>query len=80
MDKNQIITKKDDAMNAKVWALSEQCNQDTRLRAPLDSRAIYPKPGLLINNMRPKKENPYQEHTFSMSIPLEFDVDRLVLL
>ena len=80
MDKNQIITKKDDAMNAKVWALSERCKRDTRLRAPLDSTAIYPKPGLPTNNTRPAKEKPYQEHTFALSNPLELDVDRLVLL
>ena len=55
MDKNQITTKKDDAMNAKVWALSERGKRDTRLRAPLDSTAIYPKSGLPTNNTRPEK-------------------------
>ena len=79
MDKNQITTKKDDAMNAKVWALSERCDRGTRLRAPLDSTTIYPKPGLPTNNTRPAKEKPYQ-HTFALSVPLELDVDRLVLL
>ena len=53
--------------------------RDTRLRAPLDSTAIYPKPGLPTNNTRPAKEKPYQ-HTFALSVPLELDVDRLVLL
>ena len=46
MDKNQTTTKKDDAMYAKVWALSERYERVTHSRAPLDSTAIYPKPGL----------------------------------
>ena len=69
--------KKYDAMNAKVLSLYERCDRDTRLRAPLDSTAIYPKPSLPTNNTRPAKEKPYQEHTFALSIPLEFDVDHL---
>ena len=46
MDKNQTTTKKDDAMYAKVWALSKRYEWVTHSRAPLDSTAIYPKPGL----------------------------------
>ena len=42
MDKNQIRTKKDDANDAKVWALFERYDQVTHSRAPLDSTAIYP--------------------------------------
>ena len=48
-------------------------------RAPLDSTAIYPKPGL-PNNMRPVKEKTYQEQTFALRIPLELDDDGLDLL
>ena len=47
-------------------------------RAPLDSTAIYPKPGL-SNNMRPVKEKTYQEQTFALRIPLELDDDDLVI-
>jgi hypothetical protein len=42
MDKNQIRTKKDDANDTKVWALSERYGEGTHSRAPLDSTAIYP--------------------------------------
>ena len=48
-------------------------------RAPLDSTAIEPKPGL-PNYMRPVKEKTYQEQTFSLRIPLELDDDDLDLL
>ena len=41
-DKIQIRTNKDDCMDAKVWALHERYDHDTRSRAPLDSTAIYP--------------------------------------
>ena len=47
-------------------------------RAPLDSTAIEPKPGL-PNYMRPVKEKTYQEQTFALRIPLELDDDDLVL-
>ena len=47
-------------------------------RAPLDSTAIEPKPGL-PNYMRPVKEKTYQDHTFALRIPLELDDDDLVL-
>ena len=48
-------------------------------RAPLDSTAIEPKPGL-PNYMRPVKEKTYQEQTFALRIPLELDDDDLDLL
>ena len=38
MDKSQIRTKKDDAKDAKVWALSEWSDQATHSRAPLKER------------------------------------------
>jgi hypothetical protein len=37
-------------------------------------------PGLTTNTMRPVRKKPYQEHTFSLRIPLELDDDRLVFL
>ena len=80
MDKSQIMTKKDDAKDAKVWALSERYDQVTHLRAPLDSTAIDPKPGLPTKNMRPVKEKTYQEQTFALRNPLELDDDDLDLL
>ena len=69
-----------DANETPAWEPLLIVRRDTRLRAPLDSTTIYPKPGLPTNNTRPAKEKPYQEHTFALSIPLELDVDRLVLL
>jgi hypothetical protein len=37
-------------------------------------------PSLTTNIMRPVRRKPYQEHTFSLCIPLELDDDHLVYL
>ena len=70
-------------MMARMQRFELSSNDTVKLltsRAPLDSTAIYPKPGLPTNNMRPVKEKTYQEQTFALRIPLELDDDDLDLL
>ena len=80
MDKSQIRTKKDMMPNMQRFELS--LNDAVKIltsRAPLDSTAIDPKPGLPTHTMRPVKEKTYQDHTFALRIPLELDDDDLVI-
>ena len=69
-------------MKARMQRFELSSNDPIKLltsRAPLDSTAIEPKPGL-PNYMRPLKEKTYQEQTFALRIPLELDDDDLDLL
>ena len=79
MDKSQITTKKD--MMARMQRFGLSSNDSIKLltsRAPLDSTAIDPKPGLPTHTIRPVKEKTYQDHTFVLRISLELDDDDLV--
>ena len=78
-DKSQIRTNKEDCIDAKVWALHEWYDHDTRSRAPLDSTVNYPIIQSLTNIMRPVKYKPY--HTFALRInPLELDDDDTIFI
>ena len=77
-DKNQIRTNKDDGNDAKVWALHEGYDQDTRSRAPLDSTAIYPiTRSLTKHNETGKIETLSRSYLCLALKPLEVDEDDL---
>ena len=78
MDKNQIRTKKDDANDAKVWALSEWYGEGTHSRAPLDSTAIYPiTRSHNYHHETGKRENLSRSYLCLEHVPLELDDDDL---
>ena len=68
MDKDQTRTKKDDAYDAKVWALSERYEEVTHTRAPLNSTAIYPKSGLPTKQHETGKMETLSRYTFALHI------------
>ena len=81
MDKSQIRTNKDDCMDAKVWALHERYEQDTRSRAPLDSTAIYPITRSLTKHNETGKIETLSRLYLCLALkPLEVDEDDLQLL